>query len=100
MVRKRAPARPRARRAARTAKSGGRASSGRLDSKALLRIGPHIRALREQKGMTQAALVGNAFTPPLVSMIERGRALPSLTTLIYFARKLRVSVRATLPPDL
>ncbi len=50
--------------------------------------------------MTQSAVAAPAFTAAFISMVESGRALPSMKSLIHIARRLRVSVRHTLPPDL
>jgi transcriptional regulator with XRE-family HTH domain len=64
------------------------------------RFGEHLRALRHERGMTQASLAGGAFTPAFVSMVESGKALPSMKSLFHFAAQLGVPLRATLPPDL
>ncbi len=55
-------------------------------------IGQRIRTLRQSRGMTQSALAGDTVTRNMLSLIENGAAVPSLTTLTEFARKLDVSV--------
>ena len=64
------------------------------------RLGAHIRALRSSRRMTQAELAGDEFTAAFVSMIEGGKAAPSLDSMAYFAARLRVSLRELVPPDL
>ncbi len=56
------------------------------------RIGQRIRELRLRRGMTQAQLAGNAVSRNMLSMIENGNAVPSLSTLLEFSRKLDVAV--------
>jgi DNA-binding XRE family transcriptional regulator len=63
-------------------------------------IGAHLRALREERHLTQAALADTAFTAAFVSMVESGRALPSMKSLLHFAKRLRVPIRQMLPPRL
>lgn len=55
-------------------------------------IGNKIRQLRTEKLMTQSELAGSEITRNMLSQIENGVALPSLTTIIYLARRLGVSV--------
>ena len=50
--------------------------------------------------MTQAELAGDEFTAAFISMIEGGKAAPSLDSMAYFAARLRVSLRELVPPDL
>lgn len=50
--------------------------------------------------MTQASVAEPAFTAAFISMVESGRALPSMKSLLHIAHRLRVSIRQTLPPDL
>jgi ribosome-binding protein aMBF1 (putative translation factor) len=71
-----------------------------LDPSGRRRFGAHLRTLRTARGMTQAALAGGAFTPAFVSMVESGVASPSMKSLVHFARRLDVSVREVIPPDL
>ena len=53
-------------------------------------LGKKIRALRLQKGMTQAALAGDTVTRNMLSQIENGVAQPSVTTIIELAKRLEV----------
>ncbi len=64
------------------------------------RIGKHLRNLREQRGLTQAKVADGAFTAAFISMVESGRALPSMKSLLHMAHRLGVPIRQTLPPDL
>ncbi|MBO5305598.1 MAG: helix-turn-helix transcriptional regulator [Clostridia bacterium] len=56
-----------------------------------MNIGEKIKKLRLEKFMTQAELAGNQITRNMLSLIEKGKADPSLQTLIYLADKLKVS---------
>ena len=80
-------------------KSAVRTRSGGRDDVAR-RLGGRIRKLRVQRGLTQADLAGEAFTPFAVSRIERGASLPSLDLLLHVSRKLGIRLRHVLPPDL
>jgi ribosome-binding protein aMBF1 (putative translation factor) len=62
------------------------------------RIGARIRRLRTKAGLSQAQL-GAPYSRAMVSAVERGRVAPSLVALAHFAKKLKVSMRALLPPD-
>ena len=53
-------------------------------------MGKKIRALRLEKGMTQAALAGDTVTRNMLSQIENGLAQPSVTTISELAEKLGV----------
>ena len=53
-------------------------------------MGKKIRALRLQKGMTQAALAGETVTRNMLSQIENGSAQPSVATIQAIAEKLDV----------
>lgn len=55
-----------------------------------VKIGEKIKNLRMSKMMTQAELVGDNITRNMLSRIENGTALPSLSTLIYIAGRLNV----------
>lgn len=72
----------------------------RLDADKRRRVGAHLRSLRTSRGMTQAALADGAFTAAFVSMLESGRAAPSLDSLVHFAGRLGVPLRETLPADI
>jgi transcriptional regulator with XRE-family HTH domain len=52
-------------------------------------LGARLRDRRKAAGLTQASLAQrSAVSTELVSRIERGRCLPSLPTLVAFARAL------------
>lgn len=51
-------------------------------------MGKKIRALRLEKGMTQAALAGDTVTRNMLSQIENGLAQPSVTTIVELSEKL------------
>ena len=53
-------------------------------------MGKKIRALRLEKGMTQAALAGETVTRNMLSQIENGLAQPSVATIVELAEKLEV----------
>ena len=53
-------------------------------------MGKKIRALRLEKGMTQAALAGDTVTRNMLSQIENGLAQPSVATIIELSEKLEV----------
>lgn len=57
-----------------------------------MNIGEKIKKLRLEKFMTQSELAGNQITRNMLSLIEKGKATPSLQTLVYLADKLKVSV--------
>jgi transcriptional regulator with XRE-family HTH domain len=60
-------------------------------------VGEQIRALRLQRGLSQAQLGAPYFTRAHVSAVELGKILPALTTLAHFARRLDVPIRELLP---
>ena len=53
-------------------------------------LGQKIRALRKEKKLTQSALAGTEITRNMLSRIESDDALPSLSTLLYLAKRLHV----------
>ena len=55
-------------------------------------IGKKIRDLRLSRGMTQKELAVGSVTRNMLSLIENGNALPSLSTLVELADRLGVSV--------
>ena len=57
----------------------------------LYSIGEKIKELRLSKGITQKELAGEFISRNMLSMIESGRALPSLETLIHISQILSVS---------
>lgn len=56
-----------------------------------MNIGEKIRQLRTRKQMTQSELVGDSVSRNMLSLIENGRATPSLQTLEAIAAKLKVT---------
>ena len=57
-----------------------------------MNIGEKIRELRIAKLMTQAELAGDHITRNMLSCIENGAAMPSLSTICYIAGRLNVPV--------
>ena len=55
-----------------------------------MNIGEKIRELRVAKLMTQAELAGSHITRNMLSCIENGSAQPSLSTILYIAKRLNV----------
>ncbi len=55
-----------------------------------MNIGERIRSLRVAKLMTQSELAGNQITRNMLSCIENGSASPSLSTILYIAKRLNV----------
>lgn len=65
------------------------------------RIGKRLRALREQRGLTQAAfaeLTGKAIET--ISNMERGKTIPGLLTLDHFAKRLGVGLEELVRGDM
>lgn len=56
-----------------------------------MNIGEKIKELRTQKQMTQSELAGESVSRNMVSLIENGRATPSVGTLEDIAAKLKVT---------
>ncbi len=56
-----------------------------------MNIGEKIRKLRTEKLMTQSELAGDSLTRNMLSLIEQGRATPSIQTLNYLASRLNVT---------
>lgn len=54
-------------------------------------IGEKIRSLRIRHGLTQKQLAGDKITRNMLSRIENGAALPSISSLLYIAERLDVS---------
>ncbi len=57
-----------------------------------MKLGEKIKALRRERGMTQAKLAGDRITRNMLCAIEKGKAAPSLDTLYYLASELSVPV--------
>lgn len=64
-----------------------------------MNIGEKIRKLRTEKMMTQSELSGDQVTRNMLSLIEKGKAVPSLQTLAYIASRLNVSTAFLLADD-
>lgn len=56
----------------------------------LSKVGERIKVLRRHMNMTQKELAGDKITRNMLSSIENGSALPSLSTLVYIAKRLNV----------
>ena len=56
-----------------------------------MNIGEKIKRLRTEKMMTQSELSGDQITRNMLSLLEKGKAVPSVQTLIYLAGRLGVS---------
>ena len=57
-----------------------------------MNVGEKIRSLRREKLMTQSELAGTQITRNMLSCIENGTAMPSLSTVVYLAGRLGVPV--------
>lgn len=57
-------------------------------------IGQHIRRLRLERGLTQAALGGDRFSDSYISLIESGRRVATPEVYEYLAQALSCSVEA------
>ncbi|WNS44163.1 helix-turn-helix transcriptional regulator [Paenibacillus sp. MMS20-IR301] len=55
-----------------------------------LTIGEKVKQLRKAKGLTQTDLAGEQMTKSMLSQIENGRALPSMSSLQFLAGRLGV----------
>lgn len=62
-------------------------------------LGQKIRAQRKANNWTQSELAGTEITRNMLSRIESGDALPSLPTLLYLAKRLRVPAGYFLSED-
>jgi DNA-binding XRE family transcriptional regulator len=63
-----------------------------------VRIGRGIRQLREQRGLSQAALGAPYLTRQAVSSLERAVTSPSIHVLAFLAKRLRVEIEDLLRP--
>ena len=57
-----------------------------------MELGQRIKAARLEAGLSQRQLCGDTITRNMLSLIESGRARPSMDTLCYFATKLQKPV--------
>ncbi|MCI6502079.1 MAG: helix-turn-helix domain-containing protein [Clostridia bacterium] len=64
-----------------------------------MEIGEKIKTLRNQRRMTQTALAGDQITRNMLSLIENGSALPSLSTILYLAERLDIPAGLLLARD-
>ncbi len=64
-----------------------------------MNIGKKIKTLRVEKLMTQSELAGGEITRNMLSQIENGVALPSISTVEYLAKRLGVSAGFLLADD-
>ncbi len=55
-----------------------------------MKLGEKLKHLRKERRMTQAALAGDRITRSMLCEIEKGKASPSLDTLLYLASELDV----------
>lgn len=62
-------------------------------------IGKKVKTLRVEKLMTQSELAGGEITRNMLSQIENGIALPSISTVMYLAKRLGVSAGFLLADD-
>jgi tetratricopeptide (TPR) repeat protein len=61
-------------------------------------LGERIRARRKELGLTQTQLGGQDLTKGFISLVEKGRAKPSLETLLLLAERLQKPVSYFLEP--
>ncbi len=61
-------------------------------------LGDRIRARRKELGLTQTQLGGGNLTKGFISLVEKGRAKPSLETLLLLAERLDKPVGYFLEP--
>jgi transcriptional regulator with XRE-family HTH domain len=62
-------------------------------------LGERLRELREARGLTQRQLAGSDFSKSYISLIEHGRARPSIDTLALFAARLGTTVDGIVAQD-
>ncbi|MEK4386033.1 helix-turn-helix domain-containing protein [Solibacillus sp. FSL W7-1464] len=55
-------------------------------------LGERIKKLRKQKKLTQTEVVGERLTKGMLSLIENGKAQPSMESLRFIAKQLNVDV--------
>ena len=62
-------------------------------------VGPHVRALREQRGLSMRALAELCdLSPNAISLIERGITSPNVSTLHRLATALQVHIATFFEP--
>lgn len=63
------------------------------DEEYQVRLGAHIRALREAKGISQTELAHHCgFEQPNLSRIESGSSSPSVSSLLKISEALNVDI--------
>jgi tetratricopeptide (TPR) repeat protein/DNA-binding XRE family transcriptional regulator len=62
-------------------------------------LGERLRQLRETRGLTQRQLAGSDFSKSYISLIEHGRARPSIDTLALFAARLGTTIDGIVAQD-
>ncbi|WP_431027176.1 helix-turn-helix domain-containing protein [Lysinibacillus sp. LZ02] len=63
-------------------------------------LGSRIRHLRKERKLTLAQLAGERLTKGMLSLIENGKAQPSMESLHYIAQQLQVDVSALLGEEI
>lgn len=63
-------------------------------------LGAQIRQLRIDRGLKQAAFVGELISPGYISLIEQGKRMPSEKALAHIAQVLGVAVSQLCKPEL
>ena len=70
-----------------------------LNDRSLQALGPRIRRARRERGLSLAQLSAlSGFSPSFLSLVERNRTSPSLTSLTKLADALNISASSLLPP--
>lgn len=62
----------------------------------MVNLGERIKKLRKEKKLTQTGLAGNRLTKGMLSLIENGKAQPSMESLRFLAKQLDVEVSVLL----
>lgn len=63
-------------------------------------LGSRIRQLRKERKLTLAQLAGDRLTKGMLSLIENGKAQPSMESLRYIAQQLQVDVPSLLGDEI
>jgi len=73
---------------------------GSATATALAAIGHKIRKLRQRRGLTLRAIAGQCgLSPSMLSLVERGRASPSIGSLIVIANALNSTMSELVSAD-
>ena len=62
-------------------------------------LGEKLRQLRQQRGLTQAEVAGEAITRNMLSLLEHDQAAASVKTLRYLSQRLGVPLSALLEEE-